>query len=130
MAKRPSSLHSIINELVDRTNTDTQRIRSLEHREESLTSRLENLEKDIMGISSSLQKISKDLEEGLRQRDRSISEIQSTIKEIIRHIKKLAEADKIDELEALLEIYNPLKSSFLTREEAEELISERLSRKS
>jgi uncharacterized phage infection (PIP) family protein YhgE len=127
MDRKPTTLRTIINELVDRTNTDTQRIRVLEQREGSLSARMDALEQEALSINSSIQKLAKDLGSGLRQRDRGIAELQATIKEMLKHIKRLASSGKVSELEAMLDMYNPLKSNFMTRDEVERLIRKRLS---
>jgi vacuolar-type H+-ATPase subunit I/STV1 len=130
MARKHSTLHSIINELVDRTNTDTQRIRVLEQREGSLSARMNSTEGEILNINKSLQKLAGDLETGLKKRDAATSELKSTVKEMLKHLKQLASVSKVKELEAMLDIYNPLKSNFVTKEEVGRLITERLSRPS
>jgi vacuolar-type H+-ATPase subunit I/STV1 len=130
MARKHSTLHSIINELVDRTNTDTQRIRVLEQREGSLSARMNSTEGEILNINKSLQKLASDLETGLKKRDAATSELKSTVKEMLKHLKQLASVSKVKELEAMLDIYNPLKSNFVTKEEVGRLITERLSRPS
>jgi vacuolar-type H+-ATPase subunit I/STV1 len=127
MARRPTTLRTIINELVDRTNTDTQRIRILEQREGGLSNRTESIEQEVLNINKSLQKLIVNIDTGLKKRDKSITEMQATIKEMIKHLKKLASVSKVNELEAMLNIYNPLKSNFVTKEEVEQLISQKLS---
>ena len=52
--------------------------------------------------------------------------IEKTMKDIINEIKKLATNTKLKELENLIDIYSPLKSEFITREEAQHLIDEKL----
>jgi vacuolar-type H+-ATPase subunit I/STV1 len=127
MARKPPTLRTIINELVDRTNTDTQRIRVLEQREEALTFRINAMEQEALNINKAIQKLASSLESELKKRDRGISELQVVIKEMIKQLKRLATSGKVKELEAMLDLYNPLKSSFMTRDEVEQLISKRLS---
>lgn len=90
MAKRATTLHSIINELVERTNTDTQRIRALEQREEGMFGRIDSLESEFSEMNNKLMKITQDMENALKQRDISISEIQNTMKEIINQVKRIS----------------------------------------
>jgi hypothetical protein len=107
MARKPPTMRAIINELVDRTNTDTQRIRILEQREGSLAMRLDSVEQEILNMNNSLLKIS--------------------IRDILKHIKGLANAGRVKELEATLNLYNPLKSNFATKEEVERIVNKKLS---
>lgn len=103
-------------------------MRTLEQREESLLSRMETAEQDLLAINQSISNLTKDLEASIKARDAKESELSSTIKEIIRHLKTLAPKDRVSEMEALIDIYSPLKSNFITKEEAENLIDEKLSR--
>jgi gamma-glutamyl:cysteine ligase YbdK (ATP-grasp superfamily) len=127
MARKPTTLRTIINELVDRTNTDTQRIRVLEQREESLSFRINAMEQEALNINNAIQKLSSGLDSELKKRDKGMAEVQNTVKEIIKQLKRLATSGKVKELEAMLDLYNPLKSNFMTRAEVEQLISKRLS---
>jgi predicted nucleic acid-binding Zn-ribbon protein len=113
---------TIIRELVDRTNTDTARIRVLEQEKETLKSRMESVEESAASSRKQTEKLVADLSSRLDRHEKRAAEMESTIKEIIREMKKLASVSKIRELEALVEIYNPIKSQFITREEAEQLI--------
>ncbi len=127
MAKK-HTLHSIINELVDRTNTDTQRIRHLESWEKSLDMRLETIEQELLNINNNVKGISSDIESKLAERDKQIAEMQRMVKEIIKHMKGLVPKEKLGELKALVDIYDPLQSAFMTREEVEQLIDNKLSK--
>jgi hypothetical protein len=130
MPKKHTTLHNIINELVDRTNTDTQRIRQLESWEKGLNMRIESIEQEILNINNTTQKTINDLEAGLKKRDQNINELQLMIKEIIKQLKRFVRTEKISELETMLDIYSPLKSNFMTREEVEQLIAKRIPAKS
>lgn len=121
------TLHGIINELVDRTNTDTKRIRNLESWEKSLNSRLEAIEKELIRLNNVTQGTITETEEGLARRDKAITEMHNMIKEIVKHLKRFAKSEKITELETMMEIYDPLKSNFVTKEEVRQLIDKRLS---
>ena len=126
MAKKATSLHSIINELVERSNSDTQRIRALEQKEDNMASRLEVIEKDMISMNESVLKLGEQTVANFKKRDAVNIQLQGTIKEIIKQLKRLASAEKINELEAMIDIYNPLKSNFMTKEEVESLISDKL----
>jgi hypothetical protein len=125
MAKKPTTLHAIINELVDRTNSDTQRLRVLEQRSEVLSSRSNSLEREILNINKQLQKniLAMDVK-NMKLEDR-LKKSENTVREIVKQMKKLATTSKIGELEQLIEIYNPLKSQFVTKEEVERIMKEK-----
>ena len=76
-------------------------------------------------LNKNAQKLASDLEARMKKQDDRIFQNESAVKEIIKQVKKLATGAKISELEELLEIYSPLKSQFVTREEVERLINEK-----
>jgi predicted nucleic acid-binding Zn-ribbon protein len=120
------TLKTIIRELVDRTNSDTARIRVLEQEMGSIKSRNDSLEQIISNQKKQSDKIIAGLSARLEKSNKRSLQIESTIKEMIKEIKKLATTSKIKELETLVDIYNPLKSQFITKEEAERMIERRL----
>ena len=122
MAKKPTSLHAIINELVDRTNSDVQRLRILEQRNDTLTSRSNVIEKEILNINRNIQRIMLNTETRNKKLEERIKKNDAMLREVVKQMKKLATTSKIIELEQLIEIYNPLKSQFVTKEEAQRMI--------
>jgi hypothetical protein len=125
MAK-PRSVHSIINEVVDRVNDNTKRLRILEQRSQIFASRMNSVEKEMLRLNKNIQKLVSGLEIRIKKQDERVFQTENTVKEIIKQMKKLATSTKISELEELLEIYNPLKSQFATREEVERMINEKI----
>lgn len=125
MAKKATTLHAIINELVDRTNSNTQRLRVLEQRSEVLSSRANIIEQEILNLNKSIHKVILSLDTKTKRLDDRIRKDEGILKEVVKRMKKLATTSKIGELEQLIEIYNPLKSQFITREEAERIIEEK-----
>ncbi|MCK4714557.1 MAG: hypothetical protein KAT35_03205 [Candidatus Aenigmarchaeota archaeon] len=123
MAGKPTTLHTIINELVDRTNTDTQRIRALESWEKALNLRIESIERELLSINANLQKLASGLEKGLKKRDQGITELRNIVKEVVKQLRRTVSTERVKELEAMIDIYSPIKSNFITREEAENLIA-------
>ena len=124
MDDKKNTLRAIINELVDRTNSDTQRLRVLEQREKVLSSRSNSTEQEIMNLNKQIQDSVSCIDAKLADQEDRIRKMESMIKEMVKQMKKLATTSKIAELEQLIDIYNPIKSQFITREEAERLISE------
>ncbi|HDD72709.1 MAG TPA: hypothetical protein ENG00_01300 [Candidatus Aenigmarchaeota archaeon] len=125
---KPTTLRTIINELIERTGDATRRLRVLEQSIETTDSRIESIEKDILNTDKQMQKSFLELESKIRKQQEKILQMENTIREIIKQMKKLATSAEIGELEELIEIYNPLKSNFVTRDEVERMIEERLSK--
>lgn len=105
MAKKPTSMHAIINELVDRTNSDIQRLRVLEQRNDILTSRSNVIEKEILNINRNIQRTTLNMETINKKTEERINKNDAMLREVVKQIKKLATTSKIIELEQLIEIY-------------------------
>jgi len=119
------TVHSVINEIVDRINDNTKRLRTLEQRSQIMASRMNSVEKEMLSLNKNTQKLVSGLETKIKASNDKIFQNESTVKEIIKQVKKLATTSKISELEELLEIYNPIKSQFVTREEVQRMINEK-----
>ncbi|UCD06920.1 MAG: hypothetical protein JSW41_03735 [Candidatus Aenigmatarchaeota archaeon] len=125
MAKKPTTLHAIINELVDRTNSNTQRLRVLEQRSEVLSSRANTIEQEILNLNRHIQRVMLSIDTKTKKIEDRVRKSEGILKEVVKQMKKLATTSKISELEQLIEIYNPIKSQFMTREEVERIIEEK-----
>ncbi len=125
MAKKPTTIHTIINELVDRSNSNLKRLRILEQRSESLSSRATLIEQELQNMNKHMNKVIVDVDVKVKKQEDKIRKTDTILKEVVRQMKKLATVSKISELEQLIEIYNPLKSQFMTKEEVERLIQEK-----
>ena len=125
MAKEPSTLHTIINELVDRTNSDSKRLRVIEQRAEVLSSRSNTIDHEMLNINRQAQRLSDTIDIRIKKIEDSIRKNDTMVKEVVKQMKKLATTSKIAELEQLIEIYNPLKSQFVTKEEAQRIVDEK-----
>lgn len=126
MPDAKATLRTIITELVERTNTDARRLRVLEQRSESLTTQMNTVEETVLktkkDVSEQLAGMASELE---KQSDR-LEKVEKAIDEIVKQLKKTASITQMKELEEFVEIYNPLKSNFITREQAEMMIEEKL----
>jgi len=126
MKKQPRTINTILNDVIQRVNDDTQRLRVLEQSSESLTSRMNSLEQAILQSRREMQKAFSEINEGIAALDERLTKAESTMKEIINHVKKLVTESQVKELQNLIELYNPVKSNFVTKEEMEKFVSERM----
>lgn len=120
--KRPGSLRLVINQLVERVNDDAKRLRVLEQRNEAVESRLNSIEQGLAGNYKELMSYIKGLEDKTAGLEDKIRETENRIGEIIRQFKKVATKSDLKGLENMLDIYNPLKSNFVTRGELERVL--------
>jgi TolA-binding protein len=122
---KKGTLHTIINELVERTNSEAQRLRVLEQRIENIDQRINSIEENILSATNQMQGIQKENDEKLKKRDERLAKIDTVIGELVKHFKKLATKAEVKEVQQMVDIYNPVKSNFITKEELERILSER-----
>jgi len=129
MVDKHSKLYTILKEVISRTNSNAKRLRTLEQRNGVIEDRINPLEKMFNEQSKELQKSLAKMEKIINKEDIRMVRVEGALKEIMKQVKKLATVPKIRELEQLIEIYNPLKSNFTTKEEVQQMIEERLVQK-
>ena len=129
MADKPSKLHTILKELINRTNSNGKRLRILEQRNDALENRINSLEKFMAEQTKQIQKSVTGVERLMNKWDVRVTRVEGALREVMKQVKKLATTAKIRELKQLIEIYNPLKSAFTTKEEVQRLIEEKMIQK-
>jgi len=80
----------------------------------------------IHGTDRETEELILTLRRQLKEQSERLERLEKSINDIVKQLRKTPTASQLKELEEMVEIYNPLKSSFITREQAEELIEERL----
>lgn len=118
------TVNSILNELIERTNSDSRRLRLLEQNNSIHKTRINILEKELLGMKKSYLKALNDFESKLENQNVQIVKIQNYIKEIVKQLKKSATKADIGGLEQLVNIFNPLTSKFVTKKEVMKMIKE------
>ncbi len=119
------TINSVVNKLVERTNTDTRRLRLLEQKVEILSTRLDAAEQAALAAQNEAKRSAAELSAKLAAQAKLIEELQGALKEVVEQLKRTPTLADVKELEALLELYNPLKSSFVTREEVQRMLAKR-----
>ncbi|HJW97303.1 MAG TPA: hypothetical protein VJ485_04040 [archaeon] len=122
--KNPRSIGTVLNEVIERVNNDTQRLRLLEQSSESLLSRINSLEQAMLQARRDMQKAFLDTNTRLDSLDDRMSKSENTTKEVVSHMKKLVTETRVKEIENLVDIYNPVKSNFVTKEELQKALAE------
>ncbi|MBU0952967.1 MAG: hypothetical protein KKA90_00920 [Nanoarchaeota archaeon] len=128
MPPQRRSVGVVLNKLIERVNSLMRRIRVLEQDNNVLRSRLDSVETESFNQSKLARTAVADLEKRLNRYEKQLQETEHVLKEVIAQMKKLATMSQIKELEALMDMYNPLKSEFMTREEVERAIDDRTGR--
>jgi vacuolar-type H+-ATPase subunit I/STV1 len=125
MAQPKATLRTVINELVQRANADTRRLRTLEGMVDNLVSRVNSLEEIFLKERKKTEAELAAINSLIKKQGERTASIEKTINEIAKKLKGFATTSKIRELEELIDIYNPMKSNFITKEEVERLMEER-----
>ena len=128
-AKKPAkklTINAVLNKLIERVNADRRRLKILEQESSASKSRIISAEENLIEQRKDINIMIKDLDEDLMNLEDRMSKIEITMKEIVKEIKSSSKDTKMQELENLIEVFNPLKSNFITREEVERLIEEKV----
>jgi len=116
----------IIADLINRVNDNVQRLRVIEQRMQAIDSRINSAEQNFISLSKNVQKSMAERDAKLASLESSLDRIETAYKEILRQLKTAATKTSVDEIKQLVSIYDPLKSSFVTREEMERFVGESL----
>jgi argonaute-like protein implicated in RNA metabolism and viral defense len=126
--EQPQNPRVFNDEVVKMLNTNTRRIRTLEQRLTGSERRIEAMEEkmidEIEDIKRGFEQISFDIKSLIS----NLSKIRSEMLKINKNLDKTAKKSEIKELESLLDIYNPIKSNFVTKNELERFLEDKKSR--
>ncbi len=126
MPKPKMLLRDIINDLIEISNTNMRRLRVLEEKTENLINQMNSLQDNFLNERKKMNDAISNLNSSIEKQKERMSKMEKILDEILKQFKKVATESKIKELEELIELYNPLKSNFVTREEVEKMIEEKL----
>ena len=129
LEKESMGMGVLSGEIVKRINTNTRRIRTIEQRLDGLESRIGALEEKIIDEIDYLRKSFGQISIDIKAVSESLSEIRGEVLKINKSMDKTAKKAEIKELETLLDIYNPIKSMFVTRDQVERILEEKLGKK-
>ncbi len=116
-------------EVANRINTSTRRIRTIEQRLNGAELRIGALEERVIDEIDKLRKSFEQISVDIKSVNDHLSELHSEILKIDKTLEKTAKKAELKELETLLEIYNPIKSTFTTKNEVERMIEDKLAEK-
>jgi TolA-binding protein len=117
------------NELVKMVNANIERVRHLEQRFTSIEQRVNIIEEKITDETDKLRKNLEQILVDIKAVSESVSKIRAEILVVNKNLDKTAKKSEVKELESLLDLYSPIKSSFATRDEVERMIEEKLEKK-
>ena len=119
-------IQAVLNEIVRRANETVRRLRDLEESDSLIESRLNTAETGILNLANEKRETNEAVSARLDDIEKKIIQIENELVRMAKNIDKMAKKSEVKELENLISIYNPIKTKFITREEAELMIEERL----
>jgi len=120
------TVSSVLNKLIERVNSNMRRLRVLEQESSVYKTRMNSVEEDLLSQRNETENRKKELVLEKETLEERLTKIENVLKEIVSQLKKVTTTTKIKELEQLIEVYNPIKSQFMTRDEVDQMIDERL----
>jgi DNA-binding FrmR family transcriptional regulator len=118
-----------INELYQMDSENKRRLRDVEQRLAAVDNSIKRVEAGLLEVKSKVLDLSGFAKSDKAGLETKIKAIENIINDIINNMKRLAEKSEIVGLKELIDIYNPVKSQFITRTEVENLIEEKTDRK-
>lgn len=123
----PPDVTALSSEIVKMVNTNTRRIRTIEQRLSGTERRIGSLEEKIIDEIDDLRRGFEQIAMDIKALGENLSQIRAETLKINKNLDKTAKKAEVKELESLLDLYSPIKSKFVTREEVERLIEEKKS---
>ena len=125
--RKPTQQPIGINAEISRiTNDNTRRIRIMEQSLESIRTRTASLEERMIDEMGGVKKWIDQLSLDVKEISKDLKEMRTEISRVNKDLIKTARKSEIKELESLLDLYSPIKSHFVTKEEVMRLMSREL----
>ncbi|MFH8080271.1 MAG: hypothetical protein QXO84_00090 [Candidatus Aenigmatarchaeota archaeon] len=109
-------------ETVRRINDNTRRIRIIEQRLDIIDSRIKGIEEKMIDELQTLKVTFDRLYEQVKELSTEVKNMRGTILKFEQALEKTAKKSELKEIQSLLDLYNPIKSRFVTRDELERIL--------
>ena len=122
--KEAFDIRTFTTEILNRVDSNTRRIRSIEQRLNLLESRISSLEEKLIDEIDKLGKGFEQLQLDVKAVSESLKVLRAEMLKMNKNMEKAALKAEVKELATLLDLYNPIKSSFVTKEEVRRMLEE------
>ena len=126
--KPPKDFAPINSEIARSMNDNTRRIRVLEQNLESSKNRISSLEErmidELVDVKKWMDQLSLDAKELMKD----LKEMKMEMLRINKELEKTVRKTEFKELESLMDIYSPIKSHFVTRDEIARILERELNK--
>jgi predicted nucleic acid-binding Zn-ribbon protein len=121
---------ALTSEIIGRIDNNTRRVRAVEQRLEGLELRMSSAEEKMIEEVDNLKREFERISIDLKGMSKTLADIHDEIIRINKDVDKTAKKNEVKELESLLDLYNPIKSKFVTKDEVRNMIDDKISEKS
>ncbi len=115
-------LYRIVKDLNERTNDNTRRLRDLEQSIKDVSDSINALETERLEHVKEANREKEVADSEINELFEKVGKIESGIAEVINQLKKFATKSELVGMKELLDIYNPLESRFVTKDQVEGMI--------
>lgn len=129
MAEIPSDIRVLATELVKRVNDETRRTRLLEQKVDRFEAELSNVESAISAQNQEAKAKLESIERGIKSISDRIMVIEGAVSRIEKDLAKRATKGELKQIESYMDLMSPITSRFVTREEMERAINEKVVKK-
>jgi predicted nucleic acid-binding Zn-ribbon protein len=119
-------LQPTLNELVRRSNEIANRIRALEERDTMIDGRIDAVQESLLRLTEDTKKRLDGFEVKIKEFDDHVTTANNEVTKLSRLMDRTVKKTELKELESVIDLFNPLRSSFVTRDELEKILAEKL----
>lgn len=116
-------------EMARRLNEYSRRIKNIEQRMDRMEGRIENLEQNAMNQMNDLKINLERIGQKINATSERLNSIDTEILRLNKDISKTALKSDIKKLETFIDLVNPITSKFVTKDEMERALEERIKRR-
>jgi TolA-binding protein len=129
MVESTSDLRVLATELVKRANDETRRTRLLEQRVDRFEAEMERMQGMISAQNSEFKAQLQQISAGIKSLSDRMSAMESAISRIEKELAKRATKGEVKQIESYMSLMSPVVAKFVTKEEMERAIEEKMTKK-
>jgi chromosome segregation ATPase len=129
MAEKPAIDARVLAELIMRVNDATRRLRLLEQRVDKLNDSFSRMEESAVVQMKNLEISLERLSNKIALVNDKIKGLEDEILKVNRELAKTAKKAELKQLEGFIDLINPITSRFVTKNEMENYVEEKLKKK-
>ncbi|MDD5416950.1 MAG: hypothetical protein PHU12_03160 [Candidatus Aenigmarchaeota archaeon] len=115
----------ILSELVRRMNESSRRLRALEEKISLLDSKVGSIQDITLKNNQKARDNVNKIEGEFSEVNSALMKVQNDVSKVNKNLERFAKKSDVKELESMISLFNPLKASFITKEEVKRLLEER-----